>query len=151
MALSVGSKAPDFSLPSTSGSVFTLSKHAAGKPLILYFYPKDFTPGCTKQACTFRDRFDHFREVEIDVIGISTDTVNKHLEFRDKHQLPFHLLSDKDGKVSRAYDAMMPFLNMSKRITYLLDSNHRVAAVYSDLFGAEKHIRRMIEEVGKRS
>jgi peroxiredoxin Q/BCP len=147
MALQVGAKAPDFTLPSTSGKDFNLSRDAAGKPIILYFYPKDFTPGCTKQACAFRDRFDHFEKLEIDVIGISTDTVRKHQEFKEKYELPFELLADYDGKVSRAFDASMPLVNMSKRITYLLDSDHRVKAVYANLFGAEQHIKAMVKEV----
>jgi len=147
MALQVGTKAPDFSLPSTSGKDFKLSRDAAGKPIILYFYPKDFTPGCTKQACAFRDQFDQFRDVDIDVIGISRDTIRKHSEFKEKYELPFDLLADLDGKVSRAYDAQMPIVSMSKRITYLLDADHRIKAAYANLFGAEQHIKAMIEEV----
>lgn len=147
MALQVGTKAPDFTLRSTSGNDFNLSRDAAGKPIILYFYPKDFTPGCTKQACAFRDQFDHFRELDIDVVGISTDSVKKHLDFKEKYELPFELLADYDGKVSRAYDASMPIVNMSKRVTYLLDSEHRIKAVYANLFGAEQHIRAMVKEV----
>ncbi|MCA6073398.1 peroxiredoxin [Fulvivirga sedimenti] len=151
MALTLRSKAPDFTLNSTSGEPFTLSKSAEGKPLILYFYPKDFTPGCTRQACSFRDHFDIFRDFEIDVYGISTDTVRQHLEFKEKHALPFDLLADLDGKVSKMYDARMPFVNVSKRITYLLDSDHRIAAVYSNLFGAEQHIKNMINEIREKS
>ncbi len=151
MALPLRSKAPDFTLQSTNGETFTLSKSAEGKPLILYFYPKDFTPGCTRQACSFRDHFEIFREFDIDVYGISTDTVRQHLQFKAKHSLPFELLADLDGKVSKLYEARMPFLNVSKRITYLLDSEHRIAAAYSNLFGAEQHIKNMIKEVREKS
>ena len=147
MALSVGDFAPDFTLPSTSGSTFGLSKEGQGKPCILYFYPKDFTPGCTKEACSFRDNIQDFAEYDIDVYGISTDSIPKHQEFKAKYKLPFELLADVEGKVSKAYDAKMPFMNVSKRVTYLLDAEHRIVAVYSDMFGAEKHIQKMIKKV----
>lgn len=147
MALPIGEIAPDFTLPSTSGTTFTLSKDGKGKPCILYFYPKDFTPGCTKEACSFRDNIEDFAQYDIDVYGISTDSIPKHQEFKAKHKLPFDLLADVSGKVSKAFDAKMPFVNVSKRITYLLNADHRIVAAYSDMFGAEKHIHQMIEKI----
>ncbi len=147
MVLKVNDKAPDFCLNSTSGKKFQLSKDAANRPILLYFYPKDFTPGCTKEACSFRDNFDLFKKLDVDVVGISTDSVKQHLRFKDTHQLPFELLSDVTGQVCRAYNALIPVLNISKRITYLLDSDHRIAATYSDLFGAERHIQKMLVSV----
>lgn len=147
MALKEKTPAPDFSLASTSGTPFTLSKTAANKPLILYFYPKDFTSGCTKEACEFRDSFAFFRELDIDIYGISRDTVETHHEFKKAHKLPFELLADEDGKVADLYKASVPLINFTRRITYLLDANHRVAAVYSNLFGATKHIHDMIAQV----
>lgn len=147
MALNLLAKAPDFVLPSTSGNDFQLSVDAGGRPLILYFYPRDFTPGCTREACSFRDHFDAFRDLEIDVVGVSADPLKKHHEFIKRFELPFELLSDTSGKVSRLYKARMPVLNIPKRITYLIDSQHKIAAVYDNLFGAENHIKRMIKEV----
>ena len=147
MALPLHSIAPDFTLPSTAGEPFTLSKTAANKPLILYFYPKDFTPGCTKEACKFRDTFSFFRDVNIDVYGISRDTLSTHYEFKKAHQLPFELLADEDGQVADSYKATVPLIRFTKRITYLLDAQHRVSAVYTNLFGAKKHIHDMIEQV----
>lgn len=146
MPLKIGQKAPDFRLPSTTGQ-FTLHTDALDRPVVLYFYPKDFTRVCTKEACFFRDNFDFFKGLDVLVFGISTDTVEKHKEFKAKHVLPFELLADVDGKVSKAYKAHIPFLNLSKRVTYLLDKEHMVVAVYSDLFEAEGHIRKMIDQL----
>lgn len=148
MALSKGSKAPDFSLPSTDGTQFKLSDHQ-NEPLLIYFYPLDFTPGCTKEACSFRDNFEFFRNADIKVYGISTDSIDKHLKFREKHRLPFELLSDQSGRVSKLYDAVIPFVGISKRVTYLLNSNHKIVGVYDNLFGYEKHIQEMMKQVKK--
>lgn len=147
MALSVGTKAPEINLRSTSGSQFILSKEMKGKPCIIYFYPKDFTPGCTEEACTFRDAFSEFRNLKVSVFGISRDTISSHIKFKQQHNLPFELLSDLDGKVCRAYDALVPFIGIPKRVTYLLDADHKVAAVYQDMFGARKHIEKMLKEM----
>ena len=149
MALPVNSKAPDFTLSSTNGKKFQLGKDAQGKSILLYFYPKDFTPACTKEACSFKDSFDVFRDLDVDIVGISTDSIKQHLKFKEAHKLPFELLSDVTGEVSKAYQAHVPILNLSKRVTYLLDSDHRVVASYSDLFGAEKHIRKMLSNLQK--
>jgi thioredoxin-dependent peroxiredoxin len=146
MALKVHQQAPDFTLPSTEGTDFTLSR-SIGKPCILYFYPKDFTPGCTKEACEFRDQFETFRTLDIDVWGISMDSVATHQKFRETHHLPFHLLADESGKVCKKYHALLPIVGIPKRITYLLDDTHRIAVIYSQLFGAEDHIRQMVKEL----
>lgn len=147
MALKEHTTAPDFTLDSTSGKPFSLHTSAAGKPLILYFYPKDFTSGCTKEACEFRDSFAFFRDTHIDVYGISRDSVETHHKFREAHNLPFDLLADEDGKVADLYDASIPLIKFTKRITYLLDKNHRIAGVYQNLFGSSKHIHEMIRQV----
>ncbi len=149
MALKINSKAPDFSLPSTSGKTFRLADFI-GQPVILYFYPKDFTPGCTKEACSFRDHFDVFRQFDINIFGISTDSIEKHNEFKAKHNLNFELLSDLNGKVSEQYDALMPFVKISKRITYLLNSEHQIIGVYDNLFAYEKHIQKMVDSLSKK-
>ena len=146
MALSLGQSAPHFSLPSTSGTDFSFEK-IANKACVLYFYPKDFTPGCSKEACDFRDHFDLFKNLDIDVFGISTDSLSTHLKFKNKYQLPFELLSDVEGKVSKLYKARIPILNLSKRVSYLLDKNHTIVAIYENMFGAEKHIRMMLEKI----
>lgn len=147
MALKIGTKAPEINLKSTNGKRFILSDEMKGKPCIIYFYPKDFTPGCTEEACTFRDAFSEFRNLEVDVFGISRDTIASHLKFKAAHNLPFELLSDLDGKICKAYDALVPIIALPKRVTYLLDENHSVAAVYQDMFGAKKHIEKMLKEM----
>ena len=147
MALKIGTKAPEINLKSTNGKRFILSDEMKGKPCIIYFYPKDFTPGCTEEACTFRDAFSEFRDLEVDVFGISRDTIASHLKFKAAHNLPFELLSDMDGKICKAYDALVPIIALPKRVTYLLDENHSVAAVYQDMFGAKKHIEKMLKEM----
>ncbi|HAA22256.1 MAG TPA: peroxiredoxin [Cytophagales bacterium] len=145
MALKKGEKAPDFTLPSTTGEKFTLSKDRAGKATVLYFYPKDFTRVCTEEACEFRDAFEDFKDLGVDVIGISRDTVDTHHKFKEKHDLPFELLADVQGAVAKKYKASMPILSMSKRITYLLDENHVVKAVIENMFSAKKHLKEMLK------
>lgn len=144
MALQIGQTAPDFTLPSTSGKGFTLSQTFQGMACILYFYPKDFTQGCTSQACGFRDNMDEFRSLDIPVVGISRDNMETHLGFKEKLQLPFELLSDEDGKVCQAYDALVPLLKIPKRVTYLLDQHHIIRAALQDMFDAGKHVTSMI-------
>lgn len=145
MSLAIGTQAPDFNLPSTSGRSFQLSKDLVGKPCILYFYPKDFTPGCTQEACDFRDHFSYFEGLEIDIFGISKDSVESHLKFKETHQLPFQLLSDTKGEVAKKYEALVSFLGITRRITYLLDQDHKIVAVYENMFGAGKHIQKMVQ------
>ena len=145
MALNVGDTAPEFKAHSTNGEYLDLSQ--IKEPLILFFYPKDFTPGCTKEACSFRDNFDFFKDLDIQVYGISTDPITKHQEFKKKYNLQFDLLSDVSGKICKAYKSYVPILGIAKRTTYLIDSEKKIAAVYSDLLGAEKHIKEMIKKV----
>lgn len=147
MALKIGTKAPKFNLPSTNGKSFDLSKDWAGKPGIIYFYPKDFTGGCTKEACDFRDQFAEFRNLELEVVGISLDDIPTHIRFKAANRLPFELLADVDGVVAKKYDAKVPFINMTKRITYFLDSEHIIRAVYDDFFAGDKHVQEILKQL----
>lgn len=149
MALKINTLAPDFELPATNGTNVSLSKDLAGKPCVLYFYPKDFTPGCTKEACEFRDQFAAFRNLNIDVFGISRDDIASHQKFKEQHKLPFELLSDVSGKVCKAYEALIPIIGVPKRISYLLDAEHKIIAVYQDFFGAEEHIKAMLAKINQ--
>lgn len=144
MALKIGAKAPQFELASTSGEPFKLKDHT---PCIIYFYPKDFTPGCTEEACSFRDGFSELRNLSIDVYGISKDTISSHQKFKKQNNLPFDLLSDPKGEVCKSYDALIPIIKIPKRITYLVGSDMRIKAVYADLFGIQKHLDSMIKEL----
>jgi thioredoxin-dependent peroxiredoxin len=151
MALKIGEQAPDFTLANSNGKPFSLSTDLKDKPCIIFFYPKDFTPGCTKEACAFRDNFSLFEQLDIQVIGISTDTVESHLKFKQEFNLPYELLADTSGEVSKKYKALVPFINISKRITYLLDAHHKIRAVYQELFGYESHIKAMIRSMNEES
>ena len=146
MPLKIATLAPDFTLPSTDGTDFTLHDHL-GKPCVIYFYPKDFTPGCTKEACEFRDQFAEFRGLEIPVYGISRDSIHTHLKFKEKHQLPFDLLADLNGEVAAKYKALIPIVGITKRITYLLNKDHKIAAVYDSLFNFNNHISTMVQKI----
>lgn len=149
MALVLGAKAPDFSLPSTSEKTVSMSKDYAGKALILYFYPKDFTKVCTAEACEFRDQFEAFRNLEVPVFGISRDDIPTHERFKKEYKLPFDLLSDQTGNVCKAYDALIPLIKMPKRITYLIDQEHKIAGVFSDMFESKGHIESMLRKLRK--
>lgn len=149
MALKIGTSAPDFTLPSTSEKNISLSRDFKGKSLILFFYPKDFTKGCTAEACEFRDQFAEFRNLEIPVFGISRDDIPTHEKFKKAYKLPFDLLSDESGKVCKEYDALIPLIKMPKRITYLLDSEHRIAGVFEGLFENKEHVSFMLSKLKK--
>lgn len=147
--LNVNDIAPDFELPSTSGSNFRLSRDAENQPVILFFYPKDFTPGCTQEACSFRDSYEQFTYQGILVVGISQDSMKQHLKFKEKHSLPYDLLSDPNGNVAGKYGARIPIIGANKRVTFLLDKNHKIKHICSNLFGISKHIDSMRENIGE--
>ena len=124
--LEVGTKAPDFTLPDQNGKMHSLSDYL-GQKVILYFYPKDMTAGCTKQACAFGELYPQFRKKGAVVLGVSKDSVASHKRFEEKHGLPFTLLSDADREVNQAYDVWKEKKNVEKlgmgvlRTTYLID------------------------------
>jgi len=133
--MKTGMIADDFSLLDSEGNIQTLSSFY-GNPVVLYFYPKDNTPGCTKQACGFRDRFDIFNELGITVIGISKDSVESHKKFKEEHQLPFILLSDTEGKVVEAYGVWVEksmygktYMGI-KRSTFVIDASGIISHVF---------------------
>jgi peroxiredoxin Q/BCP len=147
MALKIGDKAPDFVLPSTAGEDLHFYRDLKGKSVILYFYPKDFTSVCTAEACEFRNHFDDFRDLDVPVIGISRDSIKTHLDFKKQYQLPFELLSDTDGKVCKAYKALVPVIGVPKRITYLIGPDLKIRVAHSDMFTAKKHISAVLKEL----
>lgn len=103
MSVEIGKKAPDFTLQNQAGDNVSLSDFE-GKNIVLYFYPKDMTPGCTRQACDFRDNYDAFKDLNTVIIGISPDPIERHQKFIDKHDLPFQLLADIEQEVAKRYD-----------------------------------------------
>ncbi len=131
MALIVGDPAPDFSLVDRDGAARTLADYR-GRFVVLYFYPKDDTPGCTAEACRFRDDYLAIRQQGAEVVGISMDGRESHRAFSDKYSLPFPLLSDAGGHVARQYGALFsvwPF-KLTRRRTFLVDPQGRVAKIY---------------------
>jgi len=133
--LKVGDKAPDFSLPANSGNTIAL-KSLAGKQVVLYFYPKDDTPGCIKQACGFRDQITNIENVNTVVLGVSTDDLASHEKFIKKYGLPFTLLSDENAEVSRAYGVYKEKSMYGKtywgieRTTFVIDERGRLKAIF---------------------
>ena len=135
MTLSVGDTAPDFTLPTDGGGEITLSA-LRGKPVIIYFYPKDDTPGCTKEACGFRDQMPDFSAANATIIGISKDTVAKHDKFKTKYELNFPLASDAEGTVTESYGAWVEKNMYGKkymgieRSTFLIDGDGVLKGVW---------------------
>lgn len=136
--LEEGQTAPDFSLPSQEGKLVKLSDFVDKNVVVLYFYPKDFTPGCTTEACTFRDNFEDFKDIGAVVIGISSDSVESHQKFIEKYNLPFLLLSDEGGKTREAYGAAR-FAGLPARITFVIDKKRVVRMVFESM-NAKAHI-----------
>lgn len=131
MTVKVGQEAPDFELEANNGERIKLSDFR-GKNVVVYFYPKDMTPGCTTQACDFRDHHESFKELDAVILGISPDPVDKHNKFIDKYDLPFLLLADEDHKVAEAYDVWKPKKMFGKefmgidRSTFLIDKEGKL-------------------------
>ena len=146
--VSVGSKAPDFILPSQSGEMVNLKDFLGKKPVVLFFYPKDDTPGCTKQACAFRDEYEAFGQLDAEVIGISSDSVESHKNFAEKHSLPFLLLSDEGGKVRKLYGVPTTFGLFPGRVTYVIDAEGVVGHIFASQLGVEKHVEEAREALG---
>ena len=143
----VGSKAPDFTLPSQSGEMVRLKEFLGEKVVILYFYPKDDTPGCTKEACAFRNEHEEFEKLDAEVIGISSDSVESHRRFAEKHDLSFTLLSDEGGKVRKLYGVSNTFGIFPGRGTYVIDEAGVVRHVFSSQIGAVKHVEEALKSL----
>ena len=139
--LEIGTKAPDFSLPDQNGEIRTLTDYR-GQKVVLYFYPKDMTSGCTKQACSFGELYPQFREKGAVVLGVSKDSVESHKRFEEEHGLPFPLLSDTGLEVIRAYDVLKPGKDGKPtksliRTTYLIDEKGMIAKAFGGVKPAE--------------
>jgi len=126
MSLTVGTVAPDFTVKDTNGNTVKLSDFA-GKTVVLYFYPKDDTPGCTKEAQSFRDSYAEYQNKDMVVLGVSTDDEASHKQFTEKYGLPFQLLADTDGAITKAYD--VDGGGYAKRVTYIIDSEGKISQV----------------------
>jgi thioredoxin-dependent peroxiredoxin len=141
----VGTPAPHFALPSQSGEVVSLGDFLGSKPVVLYFYPKDDTPGCKKEACAFRDDYEQFGGLDAEVVGISSDSVESHRRFAENNGLPFTLLSDEGGKVRRLYGVPNTFGLLPGRVTYVIDRDGVVRHVFSSQLAAARHVHEALE------
>lgn len=144
MALAVGTKAPDFKVNDTNGNPVTLSG-LAGKKVVMYFYPKDDTPGCTKQACSFRDNYAVYQDKGIVVLGVSKDDESSHQAFTAKFNLPFPLLADTNGEIIAAYD--VDGGGYAKRVTYAIDETGKIVHVDASV-KTETHANDVLKALG---
>lgn len=150
--LEVGVKAPDFKLKDKDGNEVSLSDFK-NKKVVVYFYPRDNTPGCTKQACAFRDNYEEFQNKDVVVIGISKDSVKSHSNFAQKHELPFILLSDPELEAIQAYDVWQEKKLYGKvsmgvvRTTYIIDENGIIEKVYNKA-KTDKNAMEILEYLG---
>jgi peroxiredoxin Q/BCP len=135
MALKVGDKIPNFKAKDTFGNIFESQNYIGKQPLIIYFYPKDDTPGCTTQACGFRDNYQEFIDLNAEVIGVSADSVQSHLSFKTKFNLPFILLSDIDKKLRKLFGVENDFLFIPGRQTYVVDDQGVIVFIFNSMQG----------------
>jgi peroxiredoxin Q/BCP len=140
MSVGVGESAPAFTLPALRGGQVTLADFAGKKNVVLFFYPKDMTPGCTVEACTFRDAYEDFVAAGAEVIGISADSVERHQEFAQKHNLPMQLLTDADGQVRARYGVKATLGMLPGRETFIIDKKGVVRHVFRSQLRVKKHV-----------
>lgn len=145
----VGKPAPDFNLPDQDGKLHTLQDYR-GKWLVLYFYPKDDTPGCTQEACAFRDDLNQISELGAQVVGVSVDDTDSHAEFAKKYHLPFPLLADKTTRTADSYGALMNLflIKVARRYTFLIDPQGNIGKVYLSV-ETSRHSKQIIEDLQK--
>tara|TARA_B100001996_G_C18259369_1_gene438460 strand:- start:27 stop:479 length:453 start_codon:yes stop_codon:yes gene_type:complete len=140
MTLKKGDKCPHIELSDQFGKTRS-SKEIKGKKLVLFFYPKDNTPGCTAEACAFRDNYDYFKKCGAEVWGVSSDDINSHISFASKYKLSFSLLSDKDNKLRKLFGVPSPLGLLPGRVTYIIDSNGIIIDIYKDLLNGPIHVQ----------
>jgi len=140
----VGDRAPDFEGPTSDGTRLGLKDFVGKKNVVLYFYPKDDTPGCTKEACSFRDNLDSVKKMGAEVIGVSLDSVESHKKFASKYNLPFPLISDKEKRVAEAYGVLRDTGTSTNRVTFIIDKAGKVAKVFPQV-DVTKHTEEVIE------
>jgi thioredoxin-dependent peroxiredoxin len=143
--IAVSEKAPLFSLPDQNGKLVNISDFIGKTKLVLYFYPKDESYGCTKEACSFRDSYEDFKDAGAEVIGISADDEASHREFSAHHKLPFILLSDKDKKVATLYNIKKTMGIFSGRVTFVIDKEGIIRMIYSSQLNFQKHVDEAVE------
>jgi peroxiredoxin Q/BCP len=138
--IQVGDAAPDFDLPDASGRRVRLADFKGKRGVVLYFYPKDDTPGCTKEACSFRDSYEEFRDAGAEVIGVSSDSEASHQHFAEKYRLPFVLVADAGGELRKRYGVPSTLGLLPGRVTYVIDREGIVRHVFNSQLQAAKHV-----------
>jgi len=150
-SIGVGATAPDFTKTTQDGETITLSQYRGDKAVVLYFYPKDETSGCTAEACTFRDNYEDFVEAGAVVIGVSQDSDRSHKRFAEHHRLPFILVSDRDNALRKAYGVPKTMGLLPGRVTYVIDREGVVRHVFNSQINVKKHVRDALEVVKRLS
>lgn len=152
MALKVGDKIPNFKALDTNGATFDSQSIIGIKPIVFYFYPKDDTPGCTAQACSFRDQYEDFTDLGAEVIGISSDSVASHQKFTKQYKLPFILLSDFDKKIRNTFGVPSGLFGLIPgRVTYVADKNGVIKLIFDSSLMATTHITKALASIKKLS
>ena len=145
MSVQIGDTAPDFTLPSQSGEPVSLKDFIGKKSVVLYFYPKDDTPGCTAEACAFRDSYEVFKEAGAEVIGVSDDSSASHQKFASKYSLPFILVSDTGKQLRKLYGVPSTLGLLPGRVTYIIDKNGTVRHIFNSQFNFKGHIEEALK------
>lgn len=149
MGLKVGDKIPSFAAKDTNGNDFNSRDLIGKKPLVIYFYPKDNTPGCTTQACSFRDQYEDFKDLGAEVIGISSDSIASHQKFTQQFKLPFILLSDSDKRIRTLFGVPSSLFGLIPgRVTYVADKDGTIIMVF-DSMKAKGHISKALEAISE--
>ena len=139
-------KIPAFTLKDQNGNDFSVEQFIGKKALVIFFYPKDFTPGCVQEVCAFRDQYQDFQDYGVEVIGISSDGLTSHQKFAEKHNLPFTLLSDTKGKIRKLFGVPSSLFGLLPgRMTFVIDKDGIVKMRFNNQFGAEKHIEESLK------
>jgi peroxiredoxin Q/BCP len=146
-SLQVGDRAPNFTLSSATGENVSLSDFLGKKAVVIYFYPKDDTPGCTAESCAFRDNYDVFTDAGAEVIGISGDSVASHQQFASKYQLPFILLSDSQNQVRKLFDVPATLFVLPGRVTYVIDKEGIVRHIFNSMLDFKAHVDEAIKTI----
>ena len=145
----VGDPAPDLSMSTHTGEQLSLADYRGKHPVVVFFYPKDGTAVCTKEACSFRDAYEDFTEAGAVVIGISSDSAARHQSFAEKHGLPFLLVSDQEGDARRAFGVPKTMGVFPGRVTYVIDREGIVRHIFSSQFAADRHVQEALDVVRK--
>lgn len=147
-AVQVGDQAPTFTAPLQDGGTFDSAALLGQKWLVLFFYPKDNTPVCTKEACAFRDSYEKFVAAGAEVVGVSSDSAASHARFAAKYRLPFPIVADTDRRVRKVFGVPNPLGVIPGRVTYVIDRDGIVRLVYRALFASDDHVREALAAVG---